>query len=257
VHDVRGLRVGVHDDSLDKTYVRNYASNSLTGWKAGSANGTGRPSISICFSESTPTACRYVWNSCAWFTSPSLTSAAANDLELYRSLLKFKKIHTKISSKTCTVLNRHTWYLTEELISLSLFNEDIPTEARSLLAKKIHRQAASGELEIQKPTLPLITEKSKINDIVGERSRLLFDLLEIPLDFLADDEWYLLPEYTAVKNSLKNLTSINDSAVRALATRVNTHITRGEDSYQELLQVVEAHRKKYAVKTKKDLKTFC
>ena len=123
-------------------------------------------------------------------------------------------------------------------------------------AKKIYELAATEELEIQKPDLPLITQKSEISDFIGERSRLLFDLLNIPLDFLADDEWYLLPEYASVKKSLKHLTPLNDSAERAfaLATRVNTHITRDEESYQELLQVVEAHRKKYGLKTKDDLK---
>ena len=80
-------------------------------------------------------------------------------------------------------------------------------------------------------------------DLLRAMSRLLFDLLNIPLDFLVDDEWYLLPEYASVKKSLKRLTSLNNSAERALAlaTRVNTHITRDEESYQELLQVVEAH----------------
>ena len=106
--------------------------------------------------------------------------------------MKFKKVH-KVSSKTCTVLNRHTWYLTEELITLSLFNEDTPIEARSLVAREIHGQAASGKLEIQKPTLPLINEKSDISDFVGGRSRLLFDLLEIPPDFLQDEEWTYSP----------------------------------------------------------------
>ena len=45
-----------------------------------------------------------------------------------------------------------------------------------------------------------------------------------------------------MKKSLKHLTPLNDSAERALAlaTRVNTYITRDEESYQELLQVVEA-----------------
>ena len=59
-----------------------------------------------------------------------------------------------------------------------------------------------------------------------------------------------------MKKALKNLTPLNDSAERALAlaTRVNTHITRDEETYQELLQVVEAHRKKYRIKTKDDLK---
>ena len=168
----------------------------------------------------------------AWFNSPSLTSAAKNNLELYKLLL------------------------TEDAITLILFNEDICTEERTLYAKKIYELAATDELEIQKPDLPLSTQKSEISDFIGERSRLLFDLLDIPLDFLADDEWYLLPEYASVKKSLKHLTPLNDSAERALAlaTRVNTHITRDEESYQELLQVVEAHQKKYGLKTKNDLK---
>ena len=188
----------------------------------------------------------------AWFNSSSLTSAAKNDLELYKLLLKFKKIHSKISQSASEVLNRHTWYLTEDAITLTLFNEDICTEERTLYAKKIYELAATEELEIQKPDPPLITQKSEISDFIGERSRLLFDLLNIPLDFLADDEWYLLPEYASVKKSLKHLTPLNDSAERALAlaTRVNTHITRVEESYQELLQVVEAHRKKYGLKKK-------
>ena len=192
----------------------------------------------------------------AWFNSPSLTSAAKNDLELYKLLLKFKKTHSIISQSACEVLNRHTWYLTEDAITLTLFNEDICTEERTLYAKKIYELAATEELEIQKPDLPLITQKSEISDFIGEQSRLLFDLLNIPLEFLADDEWYLLPEYASVNKSLKHLTPLNDSAERALAlaTRVNTHITRDEESYQELLQVVEAHREKYGLKTKDDLK---
>ena len=39
----------------------------------------------------------------AWFILPSLISAVENDLELVRSLVKFKKIHTNISRKTCSL----------------------------------------------------------------------------------------------------------------------------------------------------------
>ena len=73
----------------------------------------------------------------AWFNSPSLTSAAKNDLELYKLLLKFKKIHSKISQSACEVLNRHTWYLTEDAITLTLFNEDICTEQSHLHSQAI------------------------------------------------------------------------------------------------------------------------
>ena len=57
----------------------------------------------------------------SWFRSSSLFSAANNDLNLYRRLLKFSKFHKKLSQVTLTVLQRHTWYLSEELLPLSLF----------------------------------------------------------------------------------------------------------------------------------------
>ena len=50
----------------------------------------------------------------------------------------------------------------------------------------------------------------------------------------------------------------NDSCERALGlvSTINTKMTRDETSFQELIQVVEAHRKKYSNLTKKDLKKF-
>ena len=193
----------------------------------------------------------------SWFNAPSLTSAAENDLNLYKSLQKFKNVHKKVSSTTSTVLNRHTWYLTEELIPLSLFDDKIPLDKRTLLATKIG-QLTPGGTEICKPTLPTISLKSELADFVGERSTTLFDLLNTPVDFLLKPDWQLQPEYNSVKTSLKNLSPLNDACERALGlvTRFNTHITRNEESFQELIQVVEAHRKRYSLKTKKALKTF-
>ena len=155
------------------------------------------------------------------------------------------------------VLNRYTWYLTENLISLSLFNEDLSLETSTLLATAIHQKSSAGELEIRKPTLPAVGVTSEILYFVGPRSKLLFDLLEIPTDFLNTEEWYKSTEYDTAKNALKALSATIDSAERAIALAVtfNTKITRDEQTYQELLQVVEYHRKtyKYKFNTKKDL----
>ena len=41
-----------------------------------------------------------------------------------------------------------------------------------------------------------------------------------------------------------------------MATRLNSNITRNEESYQELVHVVEGHRKKYELKTKEYLRKF-
>ena len=103
-----------------------------------------------------------------WFNAPSLTSAAENGLNLYKSLQKFKNVHKKVSSSTSTVLT-------------------------------------PGGTEICKPTLPTISLKSELADFVGERSTTLFDLLNTPVDFLLKPDWQLQPEYHSVKTSLKNL----------------------------------------------------
>ena len=73
----------------------------------------------------------------SWFCSPSLLGAAENYLKLFKRLQKFSKINKKISSATSTVLCRHTWYLTEELIPFSLFNKNLTLEERTTLARKI------------------------------------------------------------------------------------------------------------------------
>ena len=113
-------------------------------------------------------------------------------------------------------------------------------------------------MEIRKPTLPEVDVTSEILDFVGPRSKLLFDLLEISTDFLNTEEWYKSTEYETAKKALKALSTTNDSAERAIALAVtfNTKITRDEQTYQELLQVVEYHRKTYNFNTKKELKKF-
>ena len=193
-----------------------------------------------------------------WFTASGLSSAAQNDLLFCKSLAKYKKINNGVSSKTLAVLNRHTWYLTEYLISLSLFNEYLSLETRTLLAAQIHQESSPADIDIRKPTLPAVTINSELLDFFGPRSKLLFDLLEIPTDFLITAEWTQSTEYETAKQALKSLSTTNDSAERAiaLAFNYNTKITRDEESYQELLQVVGYHRNTFGYRTKKDLKTF-
>ena len=57
-----------------------------------------------------------------WFSSPSLTRAATNDLKMYKNLSSFKRIDKKVLKAALVVLLRHTWYITENCISISLFN---------------------------------------------------------------------------------------------------------------------------------------
>ena len=56
--------------------------------------------------------------------------------------------------------------------------------------------------------------------------------------------------------ALKSLSPLNDSTERAiaLAIKFNGNITRDEESFQDLVLVVEAHRKQHGLKNKADFK---
>ena len=115
------------------------------------------------------------------------------------------------------------------------------------MADAIYNSCSSSPrtfLETRKPTLPEFNENSKLVEFIGPRSRLLFDLLNLPLDFLSEANWHLTSHYQEAKAALKSLSATNDSAERAIAlmTQYETKITQDEESFQDLLQVVEYHR---------------
>ena len=135
-----------------------------------------------------------------WFTSPSLTRAASNDLKMFQNLSSFRRVNKAVSESCLLVLQRHTWYLTEDLVPVALFNKD----------------------------------------------------------FLLAENWRDTPQYVSMEKVITSLTPINDSSERALAlaTSFNGKITRYEESFQNMMLVVAAHREKYGYKTKTDLKSF-
>ena len=130
----------------------------------------------------------------------------------------------------------------------------LPVEERTLLTKKI-RSLPPANLKVCKPHLPQATVDSCLLDFVGPRSVLLFNLLWTSHTFLLEDDWMEQPDYFTTAVALKNLSPLNESCERALAlaTIVNGKMTRTESSFQELVLVVEKHRKMYKMKTKKDM----
>ena len=152
-----------------------------------------------------------------WFNSRLIPSAASNDLNLYKALAVFSGVDKKASEACCKKFSLHSWYLSEENIAFSIFDEGLPTSTRSELAEAIFQHSVYREpLKIMKPKLPVFDETSQLLQFVGPRSRLLFDILELPIDFLAEGKWYLTSYYKAANDALKTLSATNDSAERAL-----------------------------------------
>ena len=179
--------------------------------------------------------------------------------EITRNLTIYKKIDKKVADSCNKVFQRHTWYLTEENISFSLFNENLPISVREKLAAAIVKTTKKeGRLEVRKPELPDVKDSSTLADFAGPRSRLLFDLVGVNTQFLEKDDWHLTTEYEQLKSSLRNLSATNDSAERAISlmTTYNTRIARKESCFQDLLQVVRWHQKQFSFESKEKLRDF-
>ena len=193
----------------------------------------------------------------SWFTSYLLYSAASSDLDLYKRLEKFAKIHKKLSTVGAKVLQRHTWYLSEELIPISLFDPNLPDVVTDVdsIAQKISR-LPDGDLPIEKPTLPRIGKTSVITDFVGPRSTVLFKLIDVPHSILSQPDWRHQPGVIRVREALQNQSTTYDSCERALslATSFSGKITKDKSQYQDLVLLAESHRKKYKLEKKEDFK---
>ena len=110
---------------------------------------------------------------------------------------------------------------------------------------------------IKKQALPKIRSSSMIPDFVEPRSTVLFKALGVTHTFLALSNWRYQQEYHHVKTAIRNFTPLNDCSERALvlATTLCGVVTQDESSPQNRILVVEAHKKKYPLANKSELKT--
>ena len=63
--------------------------------------------------------------------------APINDLEHYKNLQQFKKIDAEVADTALKKFYLHLWYLTEELVVLSIFSNKIDSDTKSHIAAKL------------------------------------------------------------------------------------------------------------------------
>ena len=187
-----------------------------------------------------------------WLTCPLAADAPINDLKLLRRLQEYGAVDAVIAEAAEKAFSRHLWYLTEELVPLCLFSEDVTEEDKATIAKELLQLPKDSPLKrcgegFGKPILPSID--SDVRDMIslfGPDSWIFFNLLKLDHTFLADPprEWNTLDSYARSKEIIDNLFIVNDTAERGV--KLASDFLSGakkETSFQNILQVVENHRK--------------
>ena len=180
----------------------------------------------------------------AWFTAPICVDSVYNDLRFWKALKCYPE--KRIGEISLTILERHFWYLTEEISVFALFSSKITLEEKKKMAKQLLKYPRKVDYESGVPTYPVITVNTRPNTLIGQKSWTVFNLLGHNADWLKQSpaEWAKDEEFNEANTILRNLKVVNDPAERAIKmiTEYASSITHNEEEKQYLLQIVENHR---------------
>lgn len=197
------------------------------------------------------------WTLCSIPTStPKVTLNFIKDVHAY------EKIDKKVSLAILDKMRRHLWYLGEETIALSFFDDGVSDDEKNKMRETLLAQPECDEstsvnrLIVSARQIELLSEY-ELHDFITENTSNFFKRFEISTDFLQNEpsEWNQIAEYKNAKEMLSNLQVVNDFSERGvkLMKDFNKSITKDEETKQFLLQVVSDYRQKYPSHSKKML----
>lgn len=180
-----------------------------------------------------------------WFTAPLAICAPNNDLQLIKTLIQYD--NPDISKATLKKMLRHLWYLSDELVGLCLFDQNVSVDIKCKIV-----QAIIHKLPTNRNVRPNIDqhdlENLQLYDLANKNTMKIFKEFGVNKFWKIDViNWNESKIYLEAKEVFKNLQVTNDVAERgvALIQDLNQKITHDEDQLQFLLQVVSEHRKIY------------
>lgn len=75
-----------------------------------------------------------------WLVASKGIDAPIHDLEFWNAMQSYKKGDPDVADAAITALERHLWYLTEEMAPISLFSDKLTNADKSAIAKEILKQ---------------------------------------------------------------------------------------------------------------------
>ena len=197
-----------------------------------------------------------------WILCSFASDTTVMDLKLYKTMLNWQAHDQSLALAVLNKMKRHTWYLNQEFVPLSLFSNLLTDRQKGKIATALN-QFQSKPIEnyaLGHPTeVPLPIDKNEglnleIVNLIGDGSMFLFHVLQFDRSFLNlhVSEWYKNDSFKEMENFVKFMKVTNESAergVKLVSDFANT-LTKTDSQRTDLLQVVQAHRKFHPVQKK-------
>ena len=193
-----------------------------------------------------------------WMTTTHASDAPVNDLILANSLRKMPShllrsypLFKSMGDAMKTRLEEHLWYLSEELVVMSLFSDKLDEQQKNKCRKAMlshyreNLDPVTGKL-----ITPLLSnsKSTEISTLFGKESWRLLHLCRIKgKSFLEKpaSSWKDCSDYTMLKNIVKNFVVVNDVAERAvlLAKTLQNKLTKNSKLKNTLVNIIPELRK--------------
>lgn len=187
------------------------------------------------------------WNRCS-----NLFNSTYNDLYFLQEMQRYAQFDQEIANIAIIAFNRHLYYMSEELTVLSLFSDKVSAFEKNCIAHQLvamqdepipirSTDETSNHIQFSEGNVNTDWLSLSVQDFIGERSLFLFDLLNIPTEFLVTDadEWNEDHEYIQAKEKIfRTLICTNDTSERVISLCKNKYKNqrcRNEDSFRRSL----------------------
>ena len=154
-----------------------------------------------------------------WFSCTKAADAAFHQLQMFKDLVKWRKVDVEIADIGLHKLSKHLWYLTEELVPMSLASDLISSKDKQAIASAILNNRGKP-MRLGRPEMRNFGMNSTLASRVGPNSLLLFERLQIDLNWLKEpvEDWIRIPCYQKLKKFIDNVNITNDACERSVKT---------------------------------------
>ena len=183
-----------------------------------------------------------------WFNAPIAANAPISDLNLLKDMIEFEKVDKRVSDAVVAKLKMHTWYLNQEYIPFSLFSDLVSDDEKYEIAQKLLKTEPPLSYEFGYPEVVQdLDENYRLSDSVLSGSYFLFDRLGFEKKWLSKPvrEWKSDEGYKEMEEFVKHLLVTNDTAERGIKFIQDYAmiLTKDTQERQDIMQVVDQHRK--------------
>lgn len=117
-----------------------------------------------------------------WFQATDAIKAPNNDLNLMKNIRRLRSVMPDVVVSTLDKMMRHLWYLSEKLVILSLFDENVSIDAKIHMVRNLRTESKQTNpnraIHRNKPIRNL-----RLADFVSKKSKLFFQILNINIRF--------------------------------------------------------------------------